>query len=157
MLDPAKATAGELAGEKLFFGKAQCSSCHPAPVYLDNQMHDLHVERFLKNEAGDGPIKAFTLRGIKDGPPYLHDGRLLTLEDTVEFFNFVLELKLTPDEKHNLVEFMRQLQLAFATVDAPLSVTDWAIASSHGLRLSEDALARCPLWRSQGQVRPIAA
>jgi hypothetical protein len=30
-------------------------------------MHDLHVERFLKNEAGDGPIKAFTLRGIKDG------------------------------------------------------------------------------------------
>jgi cytochrome c peroxidase len=109
MLDPAKATAGELAGEKLFFGKAQCSTCHPAPVYLDNQMHDLHVERFLKNEAGDGPIKAFTLRGIKDSPPYFHDGRLLTLEDTVEFFNLVLELKLTPQEKHNLVEFMRQL------------------------------------------------
>ena len=53
-LDPAKATAGELAGERLFFGKAQCSTCHPAPVYLDNQMHDLRVERFLKNEAGDG-------------------------------------------------------------------------------------------------------
>jgi cytochrome c peroxidase len=66
MLDPTKATAGELAGEKLFFGKAQCSACHPAPNYLDNQMHDLHVERFLKNEAGDGPIKAFTLRGIKE-------------------------------------------------------------------------------------------
>ena len=108
-LDPGKATAGELAGEKLFFGKAQCSTCHPAPMYLDNQMHDLHVERFLKNEAGDGPIKAFTLRGIKDSPPYFHDGRLLTLEDTVEFFNLVLELKLTPEEKHNLVEFMRQL------------------------------------------------
>jgi cytochrome c peroxidase len=109
MLDPAKATASELAGEKLFFGKAQCSACHPAPVYLDNQMHDLHVERFLKSEAGDGPMKAFTLRGIKDSPPYLHDGRLLTLEDTVEFFSLVLELKLTPEEKHNLVEFMRQL------------------------------------------------
>jgi cytochrome c peroxidase len=109
MLDPAKATAGELAGEKLFFGKAQCSTCHPAPMYLDNQMHDLHVERFLKNEAGDGPIKAFTLRGIKDSPPYFHDGRLLTLEDTVEFFNLILELKLTSEEKHNLVEFMRQL------------------------------------------------
>jgi hypothetical protein len=40
---------------------------------------------------------------------YLHDGRALTLEDTVEFFNLVLELKLTPEEKHNLVEFMRQL------------------------------------------------
>src|SRR5207245_7327753 len=66
-----------------------CSS-DLAPSYLDNQMHDLHVERFLKDEAGDGPIKSFTLRGIKDSPPYLHDGRCLTLEDTVEFFNLVL-------------------------------------------------------------------
>lgn len=108
-LDPAKATASEIAGEKLFFGKAQCSTCHPAPSYLDNQMHDLHLERLLKNEAGDGPIKAFTLRGIKDSPPYFHDGRLLTLEDTVEFFNLVLELRLTSEEKRNLVDFMRQL------------------------------------------------
>ena len=38
----------------------------------------------------DGPIKTFTLRGIKDSPPYLHDGRLLTLADCVEFFNLVL-------------------------------------------------------------------
>ena len=53
-------------------------------------MHDLHLERFL-DEPGDGPIKTFTLRGIKDSPPYLHDGRCLTLEDTVEFFNLVLE------------------------------------------------------------------
>ncbi|HWE37046.1 MAG TPA: cytochrome B6 [Isosphaeraceae bacterium] len=108
-LDPEKATEGELRGEKLFFGKAQCSACHPAPFYLDNQMHDLHLERFLSHEAGDGPIKSFTLRGIKDSPPYLHDGRCLTREDTVEFFNLVLELKLTKDEKQNLVAFMRQL------------------------------------------------
>jgi cytochrome c peroxidase len=58
---------------------------------------------------GDGPIKSFTLRGIKDSPPYLHDGRLLTLEDTVEFFNLVLTLKLTKDEKQDLVAFLRQL------------------------------------------------
>ncbi|HEX4131535.1 MAG TPA: cytochrome B6, partial [Pirellulales bacterium] len=108
-LDPDKATESELAGEKLFFGKAQCSVCHPAPFYLDNQMHDLHLERFFKDAAGDGPIKAFTLRGIKDSPPYFHDGRLLTLEDTVEFFNLVLDLKLNANEKHNLVDFMRAL------------------------------------------------
>jgi cytochrome c peroxidase len=108
-LDPKLATESELRGEKLFFGKAQCSVCHPAPSYLDNQMHDLHVERFLKNEAGDGPIKAFTLRGIKDSPPYLHDGRCLTLEDTVEFFNLVFELKLSKDEKQDLAAFLRQL------------------------------------------------
>jgi cytochrome c peroxidase len=108
-LDPAKATPAELAGEQLFFGKAQCAVCHPAPFYLDDQMHDLHTERFLKSEAGDGPMKAFALRGIKDSPPYLHDGRALTLEDSVEFFNLVLELKLSAEEKRNLVEFMRQL------------------------------------------------
>ena len=79
-------------------------------------MHDLHLERFYEPEmiAGqrniqDGPIKTFTLRGIKDSPPYHHDGRLLTLEDTVEFFNLVLELKLTQDEKASLVAFMRTL------------------------------------------------
>jgi hypothetical protein len=49
------------------------------------------------------------LRGIKDSPPYLHDDRLMTLEDTVEFFNLVLETKLTAREKADLVAFMRAL------------------------------------------------
>jgi cytochrome c peroxidase len=108
-LDPAKATASELRGEKVFFGKGQCGSCHAAPFYLDNLLHDLHTERFLAGEPGDGPIKTFTLRGIKESPPYLHDGRCLTLEDTVEFFDLVLGLGLTSEEKHDLVAFMRQL------------------------------------------------
>ncbi|MDB5310958.1 MAG: hypothetical protein JWO38_5160 [Gemmataceae bacterium] len=107
-LDPKKATEGEARGEKLFFGKANCAVCHPAPFYLDDKMHDLHLERFL-NEPGDGPIKAFTLRGIKESPPYLHDGRCLTLEDAVEFFNLVQGLKLTQQEKADLVAFLRCL------------------------------------------------
>jgi cytochrome c peroxidase len=108
-LDPRKATPEELKGEALFFGKAQCSVCHPAPFYLDQLMHDLKLERFLKDHPGDGPIKSFTLRGIKDSPPYLHDGRCLTLEDTVEFFNLVLELRLAEEEKRALVAFLRCL------------------------------------------------
>lgn len=107
-LDRSKATKEELRGEAIFFGKGQCSSCHQPPAFLDNQMHDLKLERFL-NEPGDGPMKTFTLRGIKDSPPYLHDGRLLTLEDTVEFFNLILQLKLTEEEKSDLVVYMRQL------------------------------------------------
>jgi cytochrome c peroxidase len=107
-LDRSKATEQELLGEELFFGKAQCATCHPAPFYLDDKMHDLRLEEFL-DEPGDGPIKTFTLRGIKDSPPYMHDGRCLTLEDTVEFFNLVLQLRLTQEEKSALVAFMRQL------------------------------------------------
>src|SRR5678815_4959823 len=104
-LDPAKATASERRGEMLFFGKARCASCHPAPFYLDDKMHDLHVERFVA-EPPRGPMKTFTLRGIKDSPPYLHDGRAFTLEDTVEFFNLVLGLKLSKQDKTDLVAFM---------------------------------------------------
>ncbi len=108
-LNPARATKGELRGEQLFYGKAQCAVCHPAPFFVDNFMHDLKLERFLKDEPALGPIKTFSLRGIKDSPPYLHDGRCLTLEDTVEFFNLVLKLHLTPEEKTDLVAFMRAL------------------------------------------------
>ena len=115
-LDRSKATESEVRGEELFFGKANCGGCHAAPYYTDNLMHDLQVERFYKPrlEAGllmtvQGPIKTFPLRGIKESPPYLHDGRLLTLEDTVEFFTLVLELNLNAQEKKDLVAFLRVL------------------------------------------------
>lgn len=115
-LDPKKATESELAGQKVFLEKGRCAECHPAPYYTDNTMHDLHTERFLKAKlyngcmaAGDGSIKTFPLRGIKDTPPYLHDGRLLTLEDTVEFHNLVLQTNLTEQEKKDVVAFLRCL------------------------------------------------
>jgi len=79
-------------------------------------MHNLKTERFYKPRLingrmanADGPIKTFPLRGVKDSPPYLHDGRLLTLDDTVEFFNLILQTKLSEQEKKDLVAFLRQL------------------------------------------------
>jgi cytochrome c peroxidase len=117
-LDPRRASPEELAGERLFFGKGRCAECHvAASSFLDHQMHDLKLERFY--EVGpvgndlvavpDGPIKTFTLRGIKDSPPYLHDGRLPTLDDTVEFFNLVLALNLAAAEKKALVAYLLTL------------------------------------------------
>jgi cytochrome c peroxidase len=117
-LDRAKATQQELAGESVFLGKGRCAECHvPQTSFLDNNMHDLKLERFYAAGTSsndfvmlpDGPIKTFTLRGIKDSPPYLHDGRLPTLADTVEFFNLVLGLKLTAQEKDALVAYMLTL------------------------------------------------
>ncbi len=115
-LDPAKATPAERRGETLFNGKAKCAKCHPGPYYTDNSMNNLMAERFYKQElvngmmmAHDGPIKTFPLRGIKDSPPYLHDGRCLTLEDTVEYFNLVQQLHLNAEEKKDLVAFLRCL------------------------------------------------
>lgn len=113
-----KATQQELAGEKVFFGKGRCAECHvPQTSFLDNNMHDLKLERFYRvGEVAndqvvipDGPIKTFTLRGLKDSPPYLHDGRLPTVADTVEFFNLVLGLKLNQQEKEALTAYLLTL------------------------------------------------
>lgn len=115
-LDPRKATAAELRGEAIFNGKGQCAVCHSGPYFTDNLMHNLRTERFFKPKmingrfaSADGPIKTFTLRGIKDSPPYLHDDRLMTLDDVVEFFNIVLGTGLTGDEKKDLVAFLYTL------------------------------------------------
>lgn len=115
-LDPKKATPEELHGQDVFFNKGKCAVCHVPPYYTDGLMHDLQAERFYKPKmvngrytAAGGMVKTFPVRGIKDSPPYLHDDRLLTLEDTVEYFNLILELKLTADEKKDLVAFMRAL------------------------------------------------
>lgn len=117
-LDPALATEAELKGEAVFLGKGKCAVCHvPETAFMDMQMHDLKLERFYRvgetvNDfvaIPDGPIKTFTLRGIKDSPPYMHDGRLMTLADTVEFFNLVLGTHLTEEEKDALVAYMLAL------------------------------------------------
>lgn len=115
-LDPAKASEQERRGEQVFHGKGGCAGCHAPPYYTDNLMHNLRTERFFEPQMingrlakADGPIKTFPLRGIKDSPPYLHDGRLLTLDDTVEFFNLVLQRGLTQEEKADLLAFLRAL------------------------------------------------
>jgi hypothetical protein len=115
-LDPTLATEQELRGEDVFHNKGRCASCHVPPYFTDNLMHNLRTERFFEEReilgrlaSADGPIKTFTLRGIKDSPPYLHDGRLLTLADTVEFFNLVLGVNLTDQEKEDLVAFLLTL------------------------------------------------
>lgn len=117
-LIPELVTEEELRGEEVFMGKGRCAECHiPAMSFMDQQMHDLRLEQFYKpgetvNDVvmlPDGPIKTFTLRGIKDSPPYLHDGRLMTLADTVEFFNLVLQTELTQEEKDALVAYMLTL------------------------------------------------
>jgi cytochrome c peroxidase len=110
------ATAAELRGEAIFNGKGQCAGCHPGPYFTDLTMHDLAVDRFFTHRLingnqtkPDGPIKTFPLRGLKDSPSYFHDGRLLTIEDTVEFFNLVLQVRLDEAEKADLVSFLRVL------------------------------------------------
>ncbi len=116
-LDRKLASEQELRGEAIFFGKGRCAECHAPPIFSDNFMHDLMAERFYdeskvvngRRMSDGGPTKTFPLRGIKDSPPYLHDGRLLTLDDTIEYFNLVLGLKLADEEKRDLLQYLYTL------------------------------------------------
>jgi cytochrome c peroxidase len=115
-LVPELASASELRGQELFFGKARCAECHSGPHYTDNTLHDLQLERFFEPvmingiiSDAEGPIKTFTLRGLRDSAPYFHDGRLLTIDDSIEFFNLVLQTRLTEAEKSDLRAFLYTL------------------------------------------------
>ncbi len=83
-------------------GKVKCISSHRSPVYVNDYMHDIQVERFYKGMP-EGFIKPFPLRGVKDSLPYLHNGKCNTLHDAIEFFDLILELKLSKEEKETFV------------------------------------------------------
>ena len=68
----------------------------------------MQVERFYAGRP-EGAIKTFPIRGIKDSPPYLHDSLLLTLEDAVEFFDIILQTRLSAEEKKDVVAYLRAL------------------------------------------------
>ena len=57
----------------------------------------------------DGPITTFPPPRYQGLAPYLHDGKCLTLEDTIEYFNLIQQLHLTAQEKKDLVAFLRCL------------------------------------------------
>lgn len=65
------------------------------------------VQQFLN--PGLPAYPSFVAGGLKESPPYLHDGRSLTLEDVIEFFNLVLQTKLTQQEKDDMLAFLLTL------------------------------------------------
>ena len=93
-----------------------------------------------RKASADGPIKTFPLRGIKDSPPYLHDDRLLTLDDTVEFFNLVLELKLNGQEKKDLVAFLQSAVRHRYLGSRALCLWDMAVRTAVSIWTSESRL-----------------
>src|SRR3546814_18253195 len=49
------------------------------------------------------------LRGLWQHAPYFHDGSAGTLADAVEAYNTKKDLRLTPRQKDNLVEYLKTL------------------------------------------------
>jgi cytochrome c peroxidase len=124
-------TASQIRGMNVFFKKSKCDKCHDGMNFTTNDYHNLgvgadqpnpDVGRFAvtKDPKDWGAFKTPTLRDIAETPPYMHDGSLKTLKDVVEYYDKggvlnknldkdIKPLKLTVDEKADLVEFMRAL------------------------------------------------
>ncbi len=118
------------AGMQLFFGKANCSSCHSGSSFSDNGFHNIGVGFTKENpdlgrfeiskiEGDKGAFKTPTLRDIGRTGPYMHDGSLATLEEVVEYYdkggtpNAYLDeelfpLKLDADQKAAIVAFLKE-------------------------------------------------
>ena len=69
------------AGKLLF--EQSCASCHPAPLYTDNNLYNVGTKHF----GGDsGNYDVPTLNEVWRTAPYMHDGSMNTIEEVVRYF-----------------------------------------------------------------------
>jgi len=80
------------------------------PVYTEYNVGHFTRKFSVSNEIDTGNIDANLSDGVLTLTlPNMHDGRCLTREDTVESFNMIQALKLSAQQKTDLVAFMRTL------------------------------------------------
>ncbi len=120
-------------GFELFQGKAQCATCHSAPLLTDNNFHNIGVPAAgpLKEDLGRyavtkedddrGAFKTPSLYNSASFQFFMHNGAMATMEEVIEHYNkggnpadkhqsgLITPLKLTAKEKADLVAFMKSL------------------------------------------------
>jgi cytochrome c peroxidase len=126
--DQAALDTRQLAGLKLFSGKAGCTACHVGPNLTDELFHNTGAGsaddpgRFAvtRKEQDRGAFRTPSLREAARMPHYMHDGSLSTLEEVIDFYDKggrknpnldpeIRELHLTAEEKAALVSFLKAL------------------------------------------------
>jgi len=158
--DDAALTAQEKRGASLFFGKAQCSTCHNGPLLgasgfanagvpqlgpgspatppLDRGRADLANQQFYQFAFRVAP-----LRNVELTAPYMHDGAFPTLEAVVRHYNDVPQALTTYDPS--------QLDPAVrATYHGDAATTDSVIQSL-------DFRLRAPLHLSDAEQADLVA
>lgn len=109
-----KAAAGR--GKVVFEGKAQCSTCHVPPLFAEPgwPMHtaeELGIDDFQASRSPEKRYRTTPLGGLfvraKGG--FYHDGRFPTYEAVVDHYDRHRRLQLTPEEKKDLVEYLKSL------------------------------------------------
>jgi cytochrome c peroxidase len=82
------------------YQRARCGACHPPSAYLIPRPADVGT---------GGPIDVPGLRGLASRAPYGHDGRWPTIDDAVAAMLGSQTIELSPDERAQLVEYLKLL------------------------------------------------
>jgi cytochrome c peroxidase len=134
-------SAKEVAGFRLFTGKARCANCHSGFAFTDEAFHDIGLPgrdrgrgAVLRLPAADHAFKTPGLREAARSAPYMHDGSLPSLEAVVRHYESGIVrrktlsrdlqrgLKLTEPERQSLVAFLGSLS-ADETPDLPQRIS----------------------------------
>jgi cytochrome c peroxidase len=126
-------------GFTLFNTKARCSSCHSGWNFTEDSFHDIGLPdkdigrgKFLPQvEKMQYAFKTPGLREIERRGPFMHDGSVATLEAVVEHYNrggedrpsrsvLMRPLGLTPEEKSDVVAFLRTLSSSLDPTTVPI-------------------------------------
>jgi cytochrome c peroxidase len=126
---------GEIAGFRLFVGKARCVSCHSGFAFTDYAFYDIGLPdddrgrgAVLRLAAAEHAFKTPGLREIGRSAPYMHNGSLATLADVVRHYESGITerpmlsrdlprgLALTSDERASLIAFLGTLTSESAPV-----------------------------------------
>ena len=112
-------------GDELFSGKAGCNNCHVEPLWTEPgwNLHspaEIGIDSFQADRAPDHVYKTMNLAGLfvrenglfmrpENKGRFYHDGRFATLLDVVNHYDTHFKLALTPQEKQDLVEYLKSL------------------------------------------------
>ena len=103
-------------GEAVFNGSAKCASCHVPPIFTEpgwnlHTAEELGIDAFQAKRGPDKRYRTAPLKGLwthtKGG--FYHDGRFATLLDVVDHYDSVFSLRLSDQNKSDLVEYLKSL------------------------------------------------
>ena len=113
-LDPAAVARGQA----VFDGQARCAACHVPPLFTEPgwNMHkakDIGIDEFQAERSPDERYRTTPLGGLgsraQQNGGFYHDGRFKTLADVVNHYNDFQGLRLSAQQKADLIEYLKSL------------------------------------------------
>jgi hypothetical protein len=101
---------------KVVFSAAGCANCHVPPLYTEpgwnrHTAEEIGIDSFQADRSPDGRYRTTPLKGLWTHTQggFYHDGRFATLSDVVDHYDAHFALRLSGQQKNDLVEFLKSL------------------------------------------------